>query len=103
MSLISKFYNRVSDLVIARPALILLIMALLALASFASMGNLSMESGVSIYLEHDDPSMIWYQSYVKNFADEKPLYSISQHPIPLTITSCMISLFLKRKYPGFLE
>ncbi|HOJ95993.1 MAG TPA: hydrophobe/amphiphile efflux-3 (HAE3) family transporter [Methanospirillum sp.] len=84
MSLISHFYHRVSDQVIARPALILLIMALLALASFASMGNLSMESGVSIYLTHEDPSMIWYQSYVKNFADEKTIVLYISTPDPLS-------------------
>jgi len=87
MSLITAFYERVADLVIARPAQVLLVMALLLLASFVAMGNLSMESGASIYLSPDDPSMIWYQSYLKNFADEKTivLYISGSDPLDYAV------------------
>lgn len=86
MSLITAFYAGVADLVIRRPAQILLVMALLLLASFAVIGNLSMESGSSIYLSQDDPSMRWYTIYTDKFSTDKVVVLYISAPNPLDRT-----------------
>ncbi|PKL58621.1 MAG: hypothetical protein CVV33_10580, partial [Methanomicrobiales archaeon HGW-Methanomicrobiales-4] len=92
MSLITSFYSGVADLVIKRPAQVLLIMALLFLASFAVIGNLSMESGASIYLSKDDPSMRWYNIYTDKFSTEKivVLYISAPKPLDHTLISDLL-------------
>lgn len=83
MSLIDRFYEGVADLVIARPAQVLLVMVLLFLASFAVMSNLTMESGDDIYLSANDPSMIWYKTYTKDYSGEKIVLLYITTPKPL--------------------
>jgi len=83
MSLLNSFYCGVSDQVLKRPAEILLVMALLFLAALIVIGNLSMESGASIYLNHDDPSMRWYTIYTDKFALEKDVVLYISAPKPL--------------------
>ncbi len=83
MSLLNSFYCGVSDQVLKRPAEILLVMALLFLAALIVIGNLSMESGASIYLSHDDPSMRWYTIYTDKFALEKDVVLYISAPKPL--------------------
>lgn len=82
MSLITRFYGCVADLVIARPAGVLLVMALLVLASFAFMDNLSMDSGSGIILVRDDPSMIWYNTYNDHYSEEKTVLLYITAPKP---------------------
>ncbi len=83
MGLLNSFYCGVSDQVLKRPAEILLVMALLFLAALIVIGNLSMESGASIYLSHDDPSMRWYTIYTDKFALEKDVVLYISAPKPL--------------------
>lgn len=83
MTLLNSFYCGVADLVLKRPAEVLLVMALLFLAALIVIGNLSMESGASIYLSHDDPSMRWYTIYTDKFALEKDVVLYISAPKPL--------------------
>lgn len=83
MTLLNSFYCGVADLVLKRPAEVLLVMVLLFLAALIVIGNLSMESGASIYLSHDDPSMRWYTIYTDKFALEKDVVLYISAPKPL--------------------
>jgi hypothetical protein len=96
MSLITSFYSGVADLVIKQPARVLLVMALLFLASFVVIGNLSMESGASIYLSPDDPSMRWYNIYTDEFAIENVVVLYISAPKPLDHT-LLVDLLLFEK------
>ncbi|MDD1723631.1 MAG: MMPL family transporter, partial [Methanospirillum sp.] len=86
MSLIGRLFNGVADLVIARPAQVLLVMALLFLASFVFMENLSMDSGSDIILAADDPSMMWYTVYTNEYTSEKVILLYISAPTPLDYT-----------------
>ena len=68
--LVDRFFTGAGRLVVARPRQVLLLMALLFLASLAMLGNITMESGASTYLRADDPSLIAYNSFTKDFAQE---------------------------------
>ena len=97
MSLVHLFYEKVADLVIAKPAGVLLVMALLFLASFTVIGNLSMDSGSDIILAADDPSMIWYNTYTDDYSLEKVVLLYINAPQPLDYTLLHDLLVMERE------
>jgi hydrophobe/amphiphile efflux-3 (HAE3) family protein len=81
--LVDRFFTGAGRLVVARPRQVLLLMALLFLASLAMLGNITMESGASTYLRADDPSLIAYNSFTKDFAQEDTIILFISTPDPL--------------------